>query len=275
MRAKWLLLILALAAGGAGPVDAQILVAPIQLFLGARTPMNTFYVYNQSQQPQEVSISFRFGYPVSGDNGDIRMLYGDTLPLNRHSMQAWVRAFPKQFVLAPGQRQEVRVTVRPPQELPEGMYWTRLVTASSAQAPPADSAGANIVARINFRLEQITTVLYARGRVATALQADTPRVRADSSGVAVLALLTPGGNAPFFGTATVRLLTEQGTPADVAVMKTAIYMPMVQRFDFSRRKLPAGRYIAELSVASERDDISPQDLLHVEPVVRRVPFTIP
>ncbi len=86
MRAKWLPLVVTLAALGAGSADAQILVAPIQLFTGARSPMNTFYVYNQSQQPQEVSISFRFGYPVSSENGDIRMVYGDSLPLKDHSM---------------------------------------------------------------------------------------------------------------------------------------------------------------------------------------------
>ncbi len=189
MRAKWLLLVLTLT-GLPGSLAGQVLVAPIQLFLGQRAPMGTFYVYNQSQQSQEISISFRFGYPVSDDNGALRMMYGDSLPLAARSMQGWVRAFPRQFVLGPGQRQEVRITTRAPQDLPEGMYWTRIATVSSPQSPPVDTVAPGISASVTFRLEQVTTVLYAKGSVSTGVQADTPRVGVDSAGVGVVAHLT-------------------------------------------------------------------------------------
>lgn len=273
MKLHWMPLVLALAS--AGPASGQVLVAPVQLFLGQKAPMGTFYVYNQSKQAQEVSLSFRFGYPVTDEYGALRMVYGDTLSLRARSMQDWVRAFPRQFVLAPGERQEVRITTRAPRDLPDGLYWTRLATASAPQAAPVDTTAPGVNANITFRLEQVTTVLYAAGSASTALLADTPRVRVDSSAISLLARLAPGGNSPFFGTGSVRILNERGAEVDSSLMKFAAYVPMVLRYEFAKQKLPAGRYVAELSVVSERDDISPKDLLHVEPVLRRVPFTIP
>lgn len=274
MRTKCLILT-ALLALGASPARAQILVAPIQLFLRERAPLGTFYLFNQSAQPQEIAISFRFGYPVASDSGGPGMLYGDTLPLRERSMQAWVRAFPRQFILGPGQRQEVRVTARPPANLPEGMYWTRLVTTSTPQVPTVDSVAPGVSARIIFRLEQITTVLFSRGQTSTAVAADTPRVQLDSGHVSFLAHLTPGGNAPFFGTTTIRILNSAGAQVDSSLVKFALYTPILQRLDFARAQLPAGSYRAELRVASERDDIAAQDLLRIEPLLRGITFTIP
>ena len=275
MVRRSLTLAMLLALAGAGSGRAQILVAPIQLFLRERAPLGTFYLYNQSQQSQEIAISFRFGYPVASDSGGAGMLYGDTLPLKERSMQGWVRAFPRQFVLGPGQRQEVRITARPPQDLPEGMYWTRLVTTSTPQVPSVDSVAPGVSARIIFKLEQITTVLFARGQTATALSADTPRVRLDSVQLSFFAHIAPGGNAPFFGTSTLRIRNAGGVQLDSSIVKFAMYTPIVQRFDFARKSLPPGTYRAELRVTSERDDIAAQDLLRTEPVVREVPFTIP
>ncbi len=73
----------------------------------------------------------------------------------------------------------------------------------------------------------------------------------------------------------MHILSEAGVAVDSSAVRFAMYQPMVLRYDVARKPLPPGRYVAELKIVSERDDIAPQDLLRIDPVVRKVPFTIP
>lgn len=108
--------------------QAQVLVAPTLLFVSDQSRFGTFFVMNRSNVPQEISISFRFGYPVSDSTGNVWMQYDDSLMAQNHSCRSWVRGFPEKFVINPGQRQVVRLLISPPPMIPDGEYWTRLIT---------------------------------------------------------------------------------------------------------------------------------------------------
>src|SRR5690349_20725577 len=83
-------------------VEAQVVIAPPVLTLVEPERFGTFTVENRSTVPQEVTIEFRFGYPMSDGVGNLQMVYDDSGSPGRSSMASWVRAFPRRALLRPG-----------------------------------------------------------------------------------------------------------------------------------------------------------------------------
>jgi len=125
--------------------DAQVVVAPTVVFLSDQSPFGTFLVMNRSDVPQEIGISFKFGYPVFDSLGGVSMVYDDTLMAHEHSCLDWLKGFPQKFVLNPGQEQVVRLLGMGPANAADGEYWTRLVTSSTPRRDwstrPAQASG--------------------------------------------------------------------------------------------------------------------------------------
>ncbi len=102
--------------------QAQVIVAPTVLFMSDQSRFGTFVVMNRSNTPQEISISFRFGFPESDSAGITRMEYSDTAMERLHSCQEWLKGFPQKFIVNPGQQQVVRLLVAPPTGIADGEY---------------------------------------------------------------------------------------------------------------------------------------------------------
>lgn len=270
------ILLMALAAAGCvtGEAAAQVMVAPAAVFVNDASRFGSYLVLNQSDARQEVVVSFRFGYPVADSTGETRMVYGDTLPVNARSANAWVQAFPRQFTLEPGQQQLVRISVRPPANLDPGVFWTRIVTTSTPASARVDTLAQGIAANVIFRLEQVTTLLYKRGSLETQLQLVEPRAVVGDSIVRVFAPLRHSGNAPFFGKTTVTVFDAAGARVAESTEAFALYVDMTKRFDFSRKTLPPGSYTAEIRVVAEREDIPREELFPIEPINQRITFVV-
>jgi hypothetical protein len=257
------------------PAGAQVLVAPPVVAISPREPFGSFIVLNQSDQVQEVTVDFRFGYPVSDSLGTLSMVYGDTLPAAARSLRAQARAFPRQFALSPGQQQTVRLTGRPPEPATDGTYWVRIVTASTPQRPPPDPSATGVQAQVIFRLEQVTTLLYRHGRASTAVEIGAVRLVDDSASLGVLVPLELGGNSPFLGRIHAAIRDEAGRTVAEDFEFFAMYVDVVKRFVFPRDRFPAGAYTLELTLTAERDDVPPAALLSIEPVRRSLSFRLP
>ncbi len=255
-------------------VSAQVIVAPPAVVLTERDPFGTFLVVNQSTDAQEIVIDFRFGYPVTDTLGAVSMVYGDSLAGGEWSLGPHVRAFPRMFVLEPGVQQVVRITGRPGAELPDGTYWTRIVTTATPRMPPPEPDAAGVSARVVFQLQQVTSLLLRKGLAATGVEVEDIRIVMDDARLGVLARLAPGGNSPFLGEARVRVRAADGSVAAEAVDVFAMYLPMTRLLLFERSTLPPGEYTAELVVASERSDLTRDQLLQIEPVRRDFRFRI-
>jgi hypothetical protein len=267
-----LLLLCAIAAADAG---AQIVVAPPAVVLTEREPFGTYLVLNQSTEPQEVTVEFRFGYPVADSLGVTSMVYGDTLPEAERSLMPYVRAFPRQFVLQPGTQQIVRITGRPGADAAEGTYWARIVTTATPRSAPVDTtSGTDVRAQVIFRLEQVTTLLYRKGAAGTSVAVDDIRVVMDDASLGVLARLSPGGNSPFQGQVGVVVRNAAGDTVGEDVELSALYVPMARMFVFDRSRFPPGEYTGELVISAERPDIPRAHLLQLEPVRREFRFRI-
>ena len=86
--------------------------------------------------PEEIDIAFAFGYPQSDSVGNVTVPFTDSVPAGEPGAVPWLRAFPRRLVLQPGQQQVVRILAQPPENLPDGEYWGRVMVASIGGQPP-------------------------------------------------------------------------------------------------------------------------------------------
>lgn len=230
---------------------------------------------NRSNTPQEITISFKFGYPASDSLGNVKMQYDDSLMAREHSCQPWLRGFPQKFIVNPGQQQVVRLLVTPPANIADGEYWTRLITSSTPQAKTIDTVRTGITANITFVLQQVTTVLYKKGYVNTSVEIPRMLIMPDSASMNLLAFVTRGGNSPYFGKMSVVVKDRAGNSVYSNQEVLAIYpSTMVVKFAIPRADLSSGKYSAEVKLESERNDVPPEDLLRVPTVQKSLTFDV-
>lgn len=276
-----ILSVLALASALAAPAVAQTLVAPTVMILSDRERFGTFLVDNRSDEPQEVTISFKFGYSTSDAEGNRFFIYDDTASARAFGLHEQIRAFPRRFLLAPGDRQIVRMSARPDADAPDGVYWARVVTASQPQSAAVEQTEEGVATQVVFRLEQVTTLLYRKGDVGTGLMAEPLEARMEADSVEVRLRLERTGNAPFYGRANLRVIpdvTADGTDAVPALedeLLFEVFFDRVLRFDIPIEDLPSGHYRVQVRLDSERPDIPREQRVGAEPIELEAPFSVP
>lgn len=266
----------------AAPGGAQTLVAPTIMTMSDRDRFGTFMVDNRSEEPQEVTISFKFGYSTSDETGRRTFVYDDSVSAAALGLHGRIRAFPRRFVLAPGARQIVRMSARPPVDAPDGVYWARVVTASQPQSAAVEQQVAEgVTTRVVFRLEQVTTVLYQKGEVATGLEPGPLKAQMERDSVTVTLPLRRTGNAPFFGRARLLVIpdvTEAGlepSPEREDELLFEVFFDRVIRFDVPLEGLPSGHYRVRIVLSPDRPDVPPQDRVLIDPLEIEAPFSVP
>jgi P pilus assembly chaperone PapD len=250
-------------------------VAPTALFLTEQSRFGGLYVTNNSTNPQEVTVNFRFGYPAADSIGSVVMQYEDTLAANPHSIAKNVRAFPQRFILPPGETQVVRLTAQPSGSTEDGLYWTRVVTTSMPQVAFAeDTSTTGIQTRVQFRLQQVTALFFRKGALNVKVGLREPVATYDSTRVRVTANIDHEGNTPFFGTARIRVLGAGNEVLKDEKQAIAVYVPERRRFTVSVPDLKPGQYTVELTLLSERSDLPQDELVKMSPVTERAQLSV-
>jgi hypothetical protein len=264
-KAFYLVFVLLMAVGIQSAVS-QITISPIMLFMDQQQRFGTFMVMNGSQQAQEVSIEFPFGYPVTDKQGNIQMVYNDSTVAQKWGISDAIKGFPKNFTLQPGQRQVVRLTVRP-RDFQDGMYWSRIRTTSTpVSTPVGEEEEDEISTQITYKFEQVTTVFYKHGEVNTGIEINNITTSNSEGEIEVAADLSRTGNAPFLGSIQLTIKDQQGNTIVEKSISTSIYFDYRQVFNIQRDQLGTGEYTAELRIISQRGDISNSDIVQMEPV---------
>ncbi len=99
---------LAGAALALSPVFLEaILVAPHAVFMDHRSRTGQVFLVNTGDSPEEVSIELKYGYPATDSTGTVFIRLIDQPDSTEPSAAAWIKAYPRRAVLAPGQRQVV------------------------------------------------------------------------------------------------------------------------------------------------------------------------
>lgn len=254
----------------------QITISPTNIFIEENTRFGTYLVLNGSNEPQEVSIEFIFAYTATDEEGNRSIVYDDTAQQEEHSAHTWVKSFPRNFTLAPGQRQVVRLRVAPPNDLDDGTYWARIKTRSTAQTPPVELQNDNSVsARVGITIEQITGLYFKKGTVTTGINVlGTDALLTDDGFVEVRTKLERSGNSPFLGSITVNVKDGNNNVVKSSFRSTTIYFDGTHSQEVDIQGLPAGTYTAEVTFETQRSDVSSDNIVKMQPVSTSTEFTI-
>jgi len=260
---------------GLGTARGQVTISPTTLFVDGQSQFQTFIVMNGTNVSQEVSLDYQFGYPDADSLGNIFINYDDPVRETEYSIVNWIRGYPRNFVIKPGQRRVVRLTVRPNVNLPDGMYWARIKTRSAPVSPEIGVQPDNaITTKITVQFEQVIAVFYQVGEVRTGLDLRDVDVSTDQ-GVAVMkARVERLGNAPYLGTVTMRVFDANNQPVGEVRNLVSIYFDRMLKMQFDASQLPAGEYRSEITFQSTRSDIAERHLIPSRPITRSVNFSI-
>jgi P pilus assembly chaperone PapD len=275
MKLRVLLLALFLTLSGSVVVLSQVSIAPVFVFMNDNNSFGSFIVMNGSNQNQEIAVDFVFGYSSTDGAGNGFMVYDDSTAYKQFAATDWVRAFPRNFVLEPGQRQTVRITARPPQGLSDGLYWTRIRTASNPQAPSIDElAVEGVRTQITFRFEQVTALFYKKGSINTGIRLNNIRGERTDNGFSALVDVYRSGNSPFFGSASITLRDASNRVVAENSFPVSIYFDGTRRFTIPV-ELSTGDYTVDVRFESQRGDMPSQDIIQTAPVSQSARVILP
>jgi hypothetical protein len=269
-----------LLALGPAPLLAQgVLVAPHAIIIDHRTRSGSLSLYNPGTEPAEVSLSTFYGYPVTDSAGEFQLRTVEAPDSTYPSAAGWIEAFPKRMVLAPKERQTVRLLARPPATLGDGEYWARLVVSAKGGTVPvaglADSSGVSV--GLSLEVRTVLPVQYRKGRVSTGVRLTGVAVQVERDSLALRPHLTRIGNGAYLGTLRAVLRDSTGRVVASLASPLAVYYDMAPRLTapLPTAGLPAGTYRVEVEAAAERADIAPELVLGSPPERSSVAVRLP
>lgn len=258
-------------------IHSQILISPYIVYTDKENKVGNFIVQNESETIYEISISFLFGYPENDSSGQIVMKYIESDSTSSYSIKNYIRAFPKKFLLEPKKRQVIRLTIKAPDTLKNGTYWTRIITSAVPYLQPVDTIKTGITAKIKFVLNQVTTCLYRIHPAESGLDLESSEVIYDSNSVKLILNLKRIGNSPFLGNLLIKILNKNGEVVKELSEYVPVYFKLQKQFVFNNSDFnPGERYTLHLTASNiEKEDIPESTLKIISIPDGKIPIQIP
>lgn len=255
-------------------VIAQVSVFPITVFTSSQSRFGTMVVTNKSSSVQEVSISFRFGYPASDSTGNIDMVYNNKVNASKYSIAPYIKCFPKRFILQPGNRQVVKILITPPANIKNQVYWSRIVTHAQPQLSSLQTSNARMSARVIFAVNYVTALFYKNGQVNAETQINKVTAKPDSVGSRITVDMNRTGNAPLLGSCHLLVTDQSGKTIFKETDPIAVYFNMVKTFEVPEKNLVENSiYNVKVTLDANREDISADDAFKLpSPVSKTMSF---
>jgi hypothetical protein len=246
----------------------SVTVAPPVVVIDHRTRGGSIDLYNPSPVPIEVSISLLYGFPVSDSLGNIDLRTMEAPPASEPAASGWIDAYPRRATVLPGQKQTVRFLARPPADLADREYWSRIVVSSKAAAISLASPDTTkITASLNVEIRTITTLLYRKGTVSSTITTSNLRTELHGDSLVTRVKLDPHGNAAWLGTLTGKFVGADGKTVADFERPMGVYHAVDPSFVLPLDSVPPGKYRLRVELKSERRDV-PRSTLVQSPVVR-------
>lgn len=254
---------------------SQIALSPNAIFIDPESRSGQLTLTNRGSDTKQVEIYFKFGYPVFDSLGIPNMIFGDSLPLAKNSLNPFVKVFPKKLVLEPNKEQTVRFLLKNTGQLPDGSYWTRVVIKASPMLKQADTnISDKITGSMVFVTESNTIIVYEKGKVSTDLKLQSINTQLDSQKVNLMMSFSRGGNSPFWGTANINIYDKNDDLVDVKSEVFPVYTDGTRRFAFDKNKFKGGDYSAEIFISAEHPDIKNDYKIKIKPIEKIFKFNI-
>jgi len=248
-------------------ISSAVLVAPHAVFIDHRTRTGQITLANSSTEPEEVEIELKFGYPTTDSSGNPYVELIDEPGPEDHSAAEWIRAYPTRVRLEPGQRQVVRLLARPPADLADGEYWSRIIVTSQ-HVRDAVVADTGLRAGITFRQRTIISATYRKGEVKTGVELTGLRGAVEGDSLITWIGLERSGNAAFLGSVHFEIVDGNEDVARDWRTPIAVYHGINRRMAFPLTGLVPGTYRVRFELSTMREDIPQVNVLPVPPVVR-------
>jgi hypothetical protein len=252
-------------------VFGQVSIAPTTIFID-RNGIGSVFITNPGDTPQEINVSFVFGYPGNDDLGNLTMVYTDSIRSKIFGIDERLRAFPRTFILAPQQQQTVRLQVRPDRSLIAGTYFTRIKITSNAQTTDVEETAQNeVTTKVNFKFDQVIAAFQKVGMVATGLEFEDISALQSEGLLRVIPTFKTTGNSPFIGSVMATLKNAQNETIAEQGQTVALYFSGKRAVEL---KLPEniapGDYTVTLVYETRRGDIPSSDLVQSPPISKTI-----
>jgi len=271
---RWAAAAAAAAALLAPAVIHAVYVSPTAVFMDDGNRNAQVTLGNSSDVPEEVWIELKFGFLDTDSAGTpfIRLIEdpGPEFP----SATGWMGVFPQRTRLEPGEKRVVRLFARPPADLPDGEYWSRLVV-TARRAPSAVAPGDTVArAGVSLEIRLVTSVTFRKGAVHTALTLRDLRAAAAGDSLVLRVAMDRGGNAAYLGTMHLALVDTLGAVTRQWATPIAVHVPVDRRFVFPLEGLAPGTYRLRISTEAKRDDVQEGGVLPAPPVADSILVTV-
>ncbi len=256
-------------------VRAQVSLAPTTVFFD-QNGIGTLFVTNPGDTPQEINVSFLFGYPGNDDLGNLVMVYGDSLSEKQFGMGDRLRAFPRTFILAPQQQQTVRLQVRPDRSLAAGTYFTRIKVTSNAQTADVEqTATEGVSTQVNFKFDQVIAGFNKVGAVTTGLEFTSMETEIGDGILRIVPAYKVTGNSPYLGSVTATMRNANKEVLTEQQQTVALYFSGKRALEVKLpENLPSGTYEIVLTYETRRSDIPSTDLVQAPAISQTVTVLI-
>jgi len=256
-------------------VFGQVSIAPTTIFID-QNGIGSVFITNPGDTPQEINVSFAFGYPGNDDLGNLTMVYTDSIRSKQFGIDDRVRAFPRTFILAPQQQQTVRLQVKPDRSLAAGTYFTRVKITSNAQTSDVEeTAQEGVATKVNFKFDQVIAAFQKVGEVTTGLEFEDVQVVQSEGVLQIIPAFKTTGNSPFIGTVTATLKNTQNETIAEQSQTVALYFSGKRAVELKlSENISPGDYTVTLVYETKRGDIPSSDLVQSQPISKSIPVKI-
>jgi hypothetical protein len=262
-------------------MDAQLRVAPLALYMSDRSPAGRIIVENISSEPRHVMINLRFGYPSTNLQGNVVMVYKDSAEATDPSAAQWIRVYPRQILLQPGEQQTFRFMARVPASLPDGEYWVRPVVTSNPlvnYSPDSKLAirtknSQSISMQFNVTYETVISINFRRGKVQTGVQLNFAEGQIVNDRFQFMIDVQRKGNAAFVGNIVCHLLDENNNELFAVKRELAVYYAMKRKYEFEVPTILQKRtHFIGVELNTDRQGNHAGDILQILPVSGTYPL---
>ncbi len=265
-------LVAALAALPA--VIEAVWVAPTAVFMDERVRSAQVTVGNSGDTPEDATIDLQFGFLDADSSGTPYIRFVEDPGPEFPSAAGWIRAFPLRMRLEPHSRQIVRLLARPPADLPDGEYWTRLIVTGRGAPLQVATRDSVVRASVDVQIRLVASVTYRKGAVTTGIALRGLRAEAEGDSLTVWARMVREGNAAYLGTADVAVVDASGQVVRHWSAGLSVFYPLTRRFSFPLDSLATGDYRVRYRLRAERSDLPEDRILPAPTVIDSVPIRV-
>ena len=248
-------------------VSLAIYVSPTTLFMDERSRDAQITIGNSGDKPEEATVEIKFGFPDADSAGTPYVRFVDDPGPEFASAAEWIRPFPMRVRLEPGSEQIVRLLARPPADLPDGEYWTRMIVTGRGATLSVPTTDSTVRAGVNLEIRLVTSVIFRKGRVSTGIRLRSLAAEADGDSISVWASMAREGNAAWYGTADFEVVTTAGRSITRWSMPFSVHYPVRRRFSIPSGALEPGDYRVRVRLRAERPDLPRERVLSAATVV--------